>query len=145
MADYWEGKKQTLKVGGLRFAVQQRSTGDDGGSSIEVYGDVEGRWLQVLRFDCFKKMPHYHAPASNDVRQKLGPSVVGDGLEWTLDQIRSHLPEMLTAAGFVELAGSVNQTALSKGWVRVKEAVEASAIVAGREGLRRRRTWPPIG
>lgn len=131
MDEYKADGKQTVKVGGLQFVVMHRAIGGDGGATIEVYGDVEGKSEQVLRFDCFRKMPHFHyAPMRNREQHELDPTKVGDPLEWSLGQIKGHLPEMLSTAGFADLAASVNKRALATGWARVKRAVAATAPAA---------------
>ena len=128
MASYQQGGQETVELGGLRFVVMHRTLGDDGGASIEVFGDVGDRSVQVLRFDCFKKGPHYHyAPAGDNSQRTLDQAEVGDGLDWAMEQIRSHIPEMLKTAGYDELAGSVDPQALAAGWTRVKDAVAATA------------------
>ena len=130
MADHNAEGKQTLEIGGLRFVVMHRAIGEDGGATIEVYGDVEGKPEQVLRFDCFRKMPHFHyAPMRNREQHELDRAKVDDPLDWSLGQIRGHLPEMLETAGFTDLAGKVDQEALSAGWTKVKDAVAATAPV----------------
>ena len=125
-----EKEKETVEMGGLRFVVMNRNLGEDGGPTIEVYGDVDGKSTQVLRFDCFRKAPHYHAPPGERSQLELDPAEVGDGLEWSLAQIRDHLPEMLTMAGFMKLSGDVDRQAFADGWTRVKDAVAATSPAA---------------
>jgi hypothetical protein len=51
----------TIGVGELRFNVRYSNvrTGDRG-PSLRIYGDVEGKPVQLLRFDCFEDQPHFH-------------------------------------------------------------------------------------
>ena len=130
MATYKDTERQTVEIGGLRFEIMHRSLQDDGGPTIEVYGDVDGESTQVLRFDCFRKAPHYHMPPSSPEVLKLDPATVGDGLDWSLAQIREHVPEMLATAGFTELSRAVDREALASDWTRVRDAVAATAPVA---------------
>ena len=130
MATHEDSKKQTVEIGGLRFEVMHRSLQDDGGPTIEVYGDIDGESTQVLRFDCFRKAPHYHMPPSSPEILKLDPATVGDGLDWSMAQIREHIPEMLATAGFTELSRDVDREALAADWTRVRDAVAATAPVA---------------
>ena len=126
---YKDSEKATVELGGLRFDVMHRTLANDGGATIEVYGDTDEGSQQVLRFDCFKKEPHFHyAPMTSDGRKglPLDPAQVGDGVDWAMEQIRSHVPEMLKTAGFDDLAGKVDAQALAAGWTRVKEAVAAT-------------------
>ena len=132
MASYQQGGQETVELGGLRFVVLHRAIGDDGGVTIEVFGDVEDRSVQVLRFDCFNKGPHFHhAPGSGREQEPLDPAVVGNGLDWAMEQIRNHIPEMLKTAGYDQLAGAVDQQALSTGWTRVRDAVAATVPAKG--------------
>ena len=123
------GGHETVAIGGLRFVVMHRGSRDNsGGPTIEVYGSVGGSQVQVLRFDCFRKGPHFHyAPDNGGEQHMLDTAKVGNSLEWALEQVRSHMPEMLRTAGFDDLAESVDARALSKSWTRVKTAVEKTA------------------
>lgn len=126
MASYRTRKQQTIELGGLRFVVLHRTFGDDGGASIEVFGDVEGLPVQVLRFDCFKGNPHYHlAPEGTDAKKDL--DVAGPmSLHWALEQIRDHMPELLRDAGFDSLAERVDRGALASEWTRIRDAAMAT-------------------
>ena len=53
-------QEKVFQVGGVELHVDNRSITDDGGPSVRVYGDVDGEAVQLLRFDCFRKDPHYH-------------------------------------------------------------------------------------
>ncbi|MCH8192189.1 MAG: hypothetical protein IIC80_12655 [Chloroflexi bacterium] len=130
MATYKDTERQTVEIGGLRFEIMHRSLQDDGGPTIEVYGDIDGESTQVLRFDCFRKAPHYHMPPSSPEILKLDPATVGDGLDWSMAQIREHIPEMLATAGFMKLSRAVDREALAAGWTQVRDAVAATAPVA---------------
>ena len=73
---------------------------------IHVLGDVnEDDEHELLRFDCFDHEPHYHyGPQKRNERLMLDKTTAGDSLDWTLQQIRSRLPEMIERAGYPELA-----------------------------------------
>jgi len=124
---YKAGGERTVEVGGLRFVVMHRAIGEDGGATIEVFGDVDGKAIQVLRFDCFRKGPHYHYdPTGKNRQEKLDPARE-DPLDWSFRQIRSNIPTMLRTAGFDALARQVDAGALGRDWTKVKDAVLASA------------------
>lgn len=122
-----KGTTQTVDLAGLQFIITHRTLGDDGGPTIEVYGNVAGQRIQVLRFDCFHKQPHYHMPPSSDKIYHLNPTIVGNGLDWTLTQIREQIPQMLSKAGFSDLASQVEQDTLRSEWTTIQKAVETSA------------------
>jgi hypothetical protein len=52
--------QQVLEFGGLRFDVAFRAIG---GATLRVDGQVDSEWKELLRFDDFIDVPHYHAPA----------------------------------------------------------------------------------
>ena len=52
--------EKVFDVGGVELHVDKRNFGSDGGPSVRVYGEVDGENVQLLRFDCFRKDPHYH-------------------------------------------------------------------------------------
>ena len=119
-----------VALGGLEFEVSAREIvdipklPDDGGVTIGVYGDASGERAQVLRFDCFRRGPHYHMPPSAPGQIELDGAQVGDGLEWAYACIRDELPAMIDKAGYAELARRVDAAALRSGWERVREAVQ---------------------
>ena len=88
MATHEDSKKQTVEIGGLRFEVMHRSLQDDGGPTIEVYGDIDGESTQVLRFDCFRKAPHYHMPPGSSEVMKLSRAVDREALAAGWTQVR---------------------------------------------------------
>ncbi len=97
-----------LEAGGLTFAVSFREVG----ATLRVLGpDVEGR-KELVRFDDFVDMPHYHVPAE-------GPAIAfdvaarGEPLEWIVGQLRDHLPELLTEAGFADLLPQIDPAAVT--------------------------------
>lgn len=122
---------QKVPLGGLEFHVMQRNAGGDGGTTIEVYGDVEGKPVQVLRFDMFREDPHFHySPGirANDVQLHLDKKAAPQALDWALTQIREHIPEMLRIAGFKPLAEHVDRKAFATGWTKVRDAALASRV-----------------
>jgi hypothetical protein len=97
------GPVQEFSFGGLRFDVSFREVG----VTTRVYGRVQGEWQELLRFDDFVNGPHYHAPAAGrPIAFDRGR--LGDPMEWYLAQIRDHLGEWLTRAGFAEVIPSVD-------------------------------------
>jgi hypothetical protein len=96
-----------LYPGRLRVCVRRREVGDDGGVSVELLGALEGEPVELLRFDLFRREPHYHVPASNPTQIALDPARDGDLLEFALTCVRERLPELLARAEFPELARGV--------------------------------------
>jgi hypothetical protein len=110
----------TLEFGGLRFNVSFR----DAGATLRVDGLVDGAWTEMLRFDDFVDMPHFHAPADGDPIP-FDRATLGEPLAWYVAQIRDHLPEWLEKAGFGEVLPSIDVEMISLSSERLIEAMNA--------------------
>ena len=115
----------TIGVSGLRFNVRYANTRTgDRGPSLRVYGDVEGKPVQLLRFDCFENDPHYHyAPDGRDDHRKLSRDEVPDPVAWTLAQLSGNLVSMIRTAGFDELADRVDGDAVAAAIPRIEATI----------------------
>jgi hypothetical protein len=102
--------------GGLHFAVSFRAPA---GATLRVSGDVDGRRAELLRFDDFVDAPHYHAPASADPVM-FDRAALGAPLDWFVGQIRDHLAELLTQAGYADVLAGVDLKAVTEGAERVR-------------------------
>lgn len=82
----------------------------DAGLCLQVYAKVEGEDTELLRFDCFEHAPHYHyGPEAEDERLMFDQTAGGDPLSWVLGCFeRGRLPEMITRAGYEEVAGALD-------------------------------------
>jgi hypothetical protein len=103
-------------AGGLRFAVSFRAPV---GATLRVSGPVRGTEKALLRFDDFVDSPHYHAPADGDPIN-LDRTIVGEPLDWFVRQMRDHLEELLTAAGFAEILPEIDLSAVSDGAEQIR-------------------------
>ena len=103
-------RRTVLDAGAVKFALQYRQEiMEDQGLSIEVLADIDGREVEVLRFDCFDQQPHYHyGPAKKNERLFMDKTTAGNSIGWTLTQLRIRLPEMLRRAGYDEIADRLN-------------------------------------
>jgi hypothetical protein len=105
--------QRTFEAGNVWLTVEYRHFGGDEGFDIRVYADVNGSPRQILRFDCFKYQPHYHYdPLGRDERVELAGYGMSDAILWTLKQLAYHLPEMLTQAGYPDVAAGVQPEAV---------------------------------
>ena len=94
-----------IPAGALKFGIEYRHLQGDQGICIHVFGEVNGREEEVLRFDCFQRAPHYHyAWSTNDQYVTLDTTADGDPFRWTLERLRTRLPAMLIRAGAPDLA-----------------------------------------
>ena len=100
--------------GPIKFGLEYRDELNDQGLCLHALGEVDGEDVEILRFDCFDHVPHYHyGPLKKNERLMLDKTTEGDPLEWTLDQLRTRLPEMYRRAGYDDLADSADADALS--------------------------------
>ena len=107
--------EKVFDVGGVELHVDNRDIGADGGPSVRVYGEVDGENVQLLRFDCFRKDPHYHYdPSGKNDQRSLDKESVPDSVAWTIEQLGQNLVEMIHTAGYAEVAEGVDQTAVTQ-------------------------------
>lgn len=105
--------EKVFDVGGVELHVDQRNFGSDGGPSVRVYGKTDGENIQLLRFDCFRKDPHYHYdPSGKNDQRSLDKTSVPDSVAWTIEQLGHNLVEMIHTAGYGSVAEQVDQAAV---------------------------------
>ena len=107
--------EKVFDVGGVELHVDQRNFGSDGGPSVRVYGEADGENIQLLRFDCFRKDPHYHYdPSGKNDQRHLDKESVPDSVAWTIEQLGQNLAEMIHTAGYSSIADKVDQAAVAQ-------------------------------
>lgn len=107
--------EKVFEVGGVELHVDERNFGSDGGPSVRVYGEVDGKDIQLLRFDCFQKDPHYHYdPSGKNDQRHLDKASVPDSIAWTIEQLGQNLVEMIQTAGYDSVADTVDQAAVAQ-------------------------------
>ncbi len=105
--------EKMFQVGGVELRVDERNFGADGGPSVRVYGEADGKEIQLLRFDCFRKDPHYHYdPSGKNDQRHLDKTSVPDSVAWTIEQLGQNLVEMINTAGYSSIADNVDQAAV---------------------------------
>jgi hypothetical protein len=104
-----------IEAGPLKFALQYRKEiMTDQGVCIQVIGQVNGEDEEILRFDCFDQTPHYHyGTQKKNERINLDKTTTGNPIGWTMDQLRSRLPEMVRRAGYDEIADQLDNFKLA--------------------------------
>jgi hypothetical protein len=85
-----------LDLGGLHFAASFRAPA---GATLRVSGPVDGVQTELLRFDDFIDGPHYHFPSHADP-VGFDRAALGEPLDWLVAQMRDHLAQLLTDAGY---------------------------------------------
>jgi hypothetical protein len=107
-----------FEAGIIRFGLEMRTLGADGGLAIHVLTDLAGtptasyaEETEVLAFDCFREAPHYHyGPRNKNHRIYFDKTLIKDPLEWTLEVFKSRkLSQMIAAAGYPGVAADVDE------------------------------------
>ena len=119
---------KVFDVGGVELHVDQRNLGADGGPSVRVYGEADGENVQLLRFDCFRKDPHYHYdPSGKNDQRHLDKASVPDSVAWTIEQLGQNLVEMIQTAGYGSVAVRVDQAAVAQVLPEVESLMRGDA------------------
>jgi len=118
----------TIGVGALRFNVRYSNTRTgDRGPSLRVYGDVEGKPVQLLRFDCFEQEPHFHYdPDGKNNLLRMDRANVSDPITWSMDYLRGNVASLVRIAGYRALADEVDEAALTAALPTVEKALRDS-------------------
>ena len=83
--------------GRFKFHLSYRHLAGDEGLAIRVTGPSDDGERELLRYDCFKKKPHYHVGvfAENNIT-KIS---VNDPVVWSFNEISKHFERLIQAAG----------------------------------------------
>mgnify|MGYP001176822701 CR=1 FL=1 len=115
----------TISAGGLEFRIDYRTFGGDRGPAVRVFGDVDGTDTQILRFDCFDNTPHYHYdPTGMDAYHHMDRAVTPDVVAYSLAQIRDNTKSMVKAAGYADLASTVDGDAVAASIGEIRAVIE---------------------
>jgi len=116
-----------LQASGLCFAVEYRNTRTDRGPSLQVLGDVDGKRVQLLRFDCFEHEPHFHYdPQGKNNRIFMNTTRVSDPIAWSMDYLRGNFASLIRIAGYSGLADRLDEAALTAALPGVEKALRDS-------------------
>jgi len=127
MRDSIPAEKPELEASGLRFAVEYRNTRTDRGPSMQVLGEVDGKQVQLLRFDCFENEPHFHYdPTGKNNRIFLNKARASDPITWTIDYLRGNVKSLVRVAGYGRLADGLDEEALTAAMPRLEKALRDS-------------------
>jgi len=125
----------TIGVGGLRFNVRYSQVNTDRGPSLRIYGDVEGKPVQLLRFDCFEQEPHFHYdPDGTNTQLRMDKTNVSDPIAWSMDYLRGNVTSLVRIAGYKALAEQLDEAVLTAALPTVDKALRDS-IPAEQPGL----------
>ena len=107
-----QSERTVIDVGAVKFALRYRQEiMDDQGLCIQVISDINGTEVEILRFDCFDQHPHYHyGTQKKNERLYMDKTTAGNPIGWTLDQLRTRLPEMIRRAGYDDVADQLDSS-----------------------------------
>ncbi len=122
-----------VEAGAIRFGLEMRDLGQDGGMAIHVLGNVSGEEIELLAFDCFRVNPHYHyGPRAKNERIFWDKTSVPDTLKWTLEQFsEGKLPAMVARAGYPGIVAEMDRDLIRD---KVREIESKAAVMAARTG-----------
>lgn len=119
---------QTIELGGLEFVIENRIFGKDGGPALRVFGNVGGKSVQVLRFDCFRDDPHYHYdPTGKNEMHHLEKGA--DNVGWSIEQVKTRLDDMIRTAGYNDLADNIDVAAIQAKASDLEHALRTEPVV----------------
>jgi hypothetical protein len=107
-----------LEFGGLRLEIY--FTGDFG-ASVLVFATARPE-IEMLRFDDFVDVPHYHAPGDDPHPTNLDVADVGEPREFFLNYLAENLPTVLPQIGFGDIVETLDFAEIA----RHLDAVRAS-------------------
>jgi len=118
-----------IEAGNIRFGLEMRTVGPDGGPAIHLMADVADREIELIAFDCFRINPHYHyGPRYKNERIFMDTTLVPDSLEWVLDQFKEgKLPAMIERAGYPTIAAAVDTDLLAHKVLEMESTIKAMA------------------
>jgi hypothetical protein len=121
-----------IEAGNIRFGLELRTVGPDGGPAIHVLGDVAAQEIELIAFDCFRVNPHYHyGPRNKNERIFLDTTLVPDPLQWTLDCFKSgKLPAMIERAGYPDIAAALDRDLVATKVLEVESTLREMAQAA---------------
>lgn len=91
-------KVEATVVGDFTFSLDYRDVTADEGLTLHVFGPVDGTEEEILRFDCFRKNPHYHLGFSYGKFEAIDIHA-DDPFNWTIDALTTSFDEFVDRAG----------------------------------------------
>jgi hypothetical protein len=115
----------------LRFNVRYSNVTADRGPSLRIYGDVEGKSVQLLRFDCFDIQPHFHYdPEGKNNQLRMDTTKVSDPIAWSMDYLRGNVASLVRVAGYSALAEQLDEGVLCAALPTIEKALRESIPAA---------------
>jgi hypothetical protein len=124
---------EIIEAGNIRFGLEMRTVGPDGGIAIHVLGDIAEQEVELLAFDCFRTYPHYHyGPMSKNERIFWDTTLVPNAFTWTMEQFKARkLPAMLQRAGYPTVAAALDESLIAATLPEVEARVQEMLQAVG--------------
>lgn len=119
--------KLVLESGEIQVRIEYRHSGTDEGLTFHVCGRKDkGKEIELLRFDCFKKHPHYHYdPSGKNEQHAIDKKKIPDPLAWVLELLKTELPQWIERAGYSDIARALDQNHLARAIVKIESGIES--------------------
>jgi len=117
-----------IEAAGMRMTVDYRQgVGGDEGLTFDITVDgAEEAGKRILRFDCFKKTPHYHiGPSGKYPVHDMKDEGIEDPVRWSMEQLKTRLPAMVREAGYDDIANRIDQKSIAENLCRVETDILA--------------------
>jgi len=133
--------REKIEAGAVSFVVQHelwdgnlQDHADQGVAILVNHNDQT-----LLRFNCFDLERSYvYGPEGKNRVCRMDPTVDGNPITWTVKQLRTNLPKMLTEAGYENVAKQVDQKAVNAALPKV-DAEARQIFAVGRNTVKHNR------
>ncbi|MGH7774185.1 MAG: DUF7700 domain-containing protein [Candidatus Binatia bacterium] len=113
-----------VKAGGVRIEIEYRHRGSDAGLTFQVYDDKDEMASEVLRFDCFKKRPHFHYINSRSRKiERIDKKTAPNPVLWALTRIKTDLQSLVWRAGHRNFSQQINQPAVASALAKKEKEI----------------------
>ena len=137
--------RNKIAAGAVSFVVQHElwdgnvQDHPDQGVVILVEGQSGGKDTTLLRFNCFDIEKSYvYAPEGESKLFRMDSTVDGNPIGWSIQQIRTKLPQMLETAGYPEIAGKLDSKAIEDALSEVESSARET-YTTGRNTVKHNR------
>ncbi|MFQ6027155.1 MAG: hypothetical protein ACE5Q6_06665 [Dehalococcoidia bacterium] len=120
---------QVIDAGNIKFGLEMRTVGPDGGPAIHILADVADQEIELIAVDCFRINPHYHyGPRFKNERIFVDTTLIPDSLQWMLDQFKAgKLPEMIEHSGYPTVAANMDRELVAEKVLEMETTIKAMA------------------
>jgi hypothetical protein len=120
---------QVVEAGNIRFGLEMRTVGPDGGPAIHVMADVADQEIELMAIDCFRLNPHYHyGPRFKNERIFVDTTLIPDSLQWIIDEFKAgKLPDMIEHCGYPTVAANLDRELVAAKVLEMEKTVKQMA------------------